>query len=426
MKKWTSLYYTFRCIYSKFIIFIVSNHPLTAILIPLLFIEGKNTLYTFLYLSTVTMYIEYNMTSISYFLAQYQCYQNFKKHILDHMFGKLEPIHSDLITKFFQTAIKIERNPFHKDFKPTLYFYRASEFQDYTTFPIYPRTIVTILKSTFDEESSKDRAALAHECGHAFHSKIRNKKLAITAAFVLLLILMIFYAICYNNWWGLLIIPFFAYPIFIDVFRYKADIETEADHAGLKIIELLYGPHEMRNAAKHLVTVRIEEARTKVNPLSDITLKASILFYLRFLYSKDLSELKEDAHVEREIICSSDEDISTKRKKDSFEQWLIAILKELWYIAAKNKSPAIDSSLNFQYHKHILYIVCVSLGLIIPAILTYIIFSNPENLATLNGRFFWVVHLTLIAINMVLSIIIYFLTTGLWKKTELVFNQIGS
>ena len=426
MKEWIRRYYKFRYIYSRLVINIVSNHPLTAILVPLLFIGEKNVLYTFLSLSVATIYTESNLTSISYILVQYQCYQNFKKHIFNHMFGKLEPIYSDLINRFVETAIKVEGNPFHNYFKPILYFYRASEFQDYTTFPIYPRTTVTILKSTFDEDSSKDRTALAHECGHAFHSKIRNKKLAITAAFVLLLILMVLYALCYNNWWGFLIILFFAYPIFIDIFRYKADIETEADHTGLKIIELLYGVHEMRKAAKHLATVRIEEARVKGNRLSDSTLKPSILLYLHLLDAKDLYELKEDAYTELYFIRTSDEDISTKREKYKFEQWLIDILKGLWFTAAKNESPAIDSSLKFRYYKHILYIVCVSLGLFIPAILTYIVFSNPDNLATLNSHFFLVAYLTVITINIILSIIIYFLKTKLWKKIESVFNQIGN
>lgn len=426
MKEWTRRYYIFRYIYSRLVINIVSNHPLTAMFAPLLFIGGKQTLDLALVLFTATMYTEYNLTSIPYLISIYQCYANLKKDITNQRFGKLEQIESEIIQQLADAAIRIEGNPLHKQLKPIINIYRASKFQGYTTFPIYPRTTVIILKSSFNEDFPEDRAALAHECGHAFHSIIRNKKYKIAASSILLLIILTVYALCYNNWWGFLTMLFLAYPIFIDIFRYEADIETEADEAGLKIIESIYGVHEMRRAAKHLVRVRIEEARENNNNINNFTIKASIAHYLRFLEAKDLDEFIIDSYDANKDLYLTNEDIVTKRKKEKFEFWLRTYLKQLWHSATIKKSPVLDSSLKSKYIKNGLYIICVSMGILIPGLLTYIIFSNPNNLATFNSPLLRIIHVAIISTNFVLSIIIYFLTTTLWKKIEYLFNLIGN
>lgn len=262
---------------------------------PISFFTLLLCLYDFLFLYvTLVFYLAESCINdtVYYYMQRKQCHKFIALfNRIDK--NKLEHIDSEIVNKYKEAAIEIESNPILDDFPTNIHIYRLpSYYLKFFTFPIYYRESYIFVKSSFDESELIDRGLLAHELGHSFHNLYQNRKFLIPLNVFLLLLFLLFYSISIHDY-----LPLFftftvsLYILFIGLFRYDSDVETEADLRALKIVEKCEGKENMHSAAANLMRLRIQECRAQgPNPAfihSILGLSSFIYPTDRYLFLKD-------------------------------------------------------------------------------------------------------------------------------------------
>ena len=411
-------YYNIRDIYSWLVTKITSRHPLSFIVLTLFFIKGWSSREAMLTLLTATMIIEYTIRHISNSYTINQCYKDLNEKISSKRIGNVELIDSKLLQLFADTATKVQMNPFSYLSPPKFLFHKALDYHQFSTYPFNSKMAIIILKKTFDENEPIDRTALAHECGHAFHSQFRSNRFETPVALAILMLLLFYYAIRFNypSWFLItLLLICAAFPFFNQLYAYKARIENEADDTALKIIETLYGPEEMKSAAKRLTKLKIQRTRRalesgKISP-SHFTLIKHLACYL-------------DAKTSEELINSAEEAISSIIPSDDNASGNARIVYERWLIGILQKSQKRETALPYKFRASLPYIICISTVLFGMTFLTYKIFSEPQNYAILENHA-TSIAMWIIGFAAIINIPATISTFKLWKKIGILANQIG-
>ena len=359
-------------------------------------------------------------SDISYYFLHRNSVKYFKRKI-KHLKGGITPINSELINQYIQKAIEIETGNFFKDFPPQLLVYRQPRFHSgFYTYPVYPRTIFIFVKSAFKESEVIDRALLAHEMGHAFHAKYRNKKylILISVCFIqlLLLLLSVFY-----NYWGafLLTMPGNIYLLYVSYISYNANNETDADLTALKVVESLEGNKAMKTAAFYLMKLRIEVCRAQIrnNPQkSTRVFLASIWGLCPFISYDDRKDILMSQNKLMDDINQKDINSRERKVSASFEKALRKYLLEM---------PFFSSTLEKRYKKSWLYVLCVTVSLVVSGIALHLFFLNSNHLNLFFCRFYYSVYIIVILLLLFIDICTYHLKNKLWKQTEVFINQNG-
>ena len=240
-------------IYTKVMIYIMTYCPLSIMSLILCVIDSR-----FLSILIVCMLLESCVEQISYYLLQRNCIKGLVDKI-QGLSGEIVPIDLELVRKYCKKTIEIDASIFHKDFPPEIIVYRLPCPNLFFTYPIYARTIFIFVKSTFNENERIDRALFAHELGHAFHARFRNKRLLIPFSSCIISVLMLFFAFFFDYWWAFfLVLLGNMYLFYVSFINVEANTETDADLIALKIIESQEGNDAMKNAAYDLIKMRIE------------------------------------------------------------------------------------------------------------------------------------------------------------------------
>lgn len=401
-----------RNFFSWAVLFIAKGHALTLIALTLIFHVDKEFRIKISPIVAAALIIDYSSISITYLCSLYQSYKNLKKRVMNNSFGKLEKINSNLLQRFADIAVAVTADPFYIEKKPTLLFRKASDYYQYSTYPIFRRTALIILKKTFSEKEPIDRDALAHECGHAFHAKIRDDKYQIPLTLITLMLLLFSYAIFFSYWNVLMSIPLIVFLIYYHISRYEARIETEADDTALKIIETIDGPDEMRFTAKRLIKIRIQEARRSKNPHIKSTLD-SITHLSRYI----------DTTTEKEIIEASKEEIQMITNSNDNESMADRLKFEQKLIEALNYLPKRDSSLKYRFKTAWFFDLGLFFIIYGTTIYTTRLFSNQQNITLLINHIQIIIYIALLTI--IIFLVLQYLTNQLWKKINYLINQSG-
>ena len=404
------IYYVF----SELIFFVVSHAPATAIAF-LVFLKHHSSSGDWLFL-ILALYIDFFLNEISYLYSQYKCYKVFKRDKANNVFGTLERIDSPIIQQLIETAINLNSNPLRQLFKPEVHIYKSSKSFKYTTYPFSLRSICIVVKKSFNDQEFKDQVALSHELGHMFHAKKRNMRFLVLYSILLLQALLIYYAVAYHYWQGLLITLLNAFIIYTKVFRYKSDIESQADEMSLKIIETYHDKDKMKEAAEFLAKMRIQEARNNKKPMACHSLRASIVHYSYFLNPSQRARLRDFSIQRTRSIMNDNYDDSSKKNHLKFERWLSEKMRYL---------PSLESSKQ-DYMSSIPFTLCISISYFTTAWLTYKVVNNPHNYLSIqyifdNRNYLFVIFATLAF----MLLLMYLLKTMLWKKMYSIVNQSG-
>lgn len=418
MNSMIKTYYNIRDIYSWLVTKITARHPLSFIVLTLFLIKGWSSREVMLTLLTATIIVEYVIRHISNSYTINHCFTDLNEKVSSKKIGKVEPIDSKLLQLFADTAAKVQMNPFSYLFPPKFFFYKALDYHQFSTYPFNSKTAIIILKKTFDENEPIDRTALAHECGHAFHSQFRSNRFETPVALAILMLLLFYYAIWFNypSWFVItLLLICAAFPFFSQLYAYKARIENEADDTALKIIETLYGPEEMKSAAKRLIKLKIQRTRR--------ALESGKISSSHFILIKHLA-CYLDATTSEELINSAEEAISSIIPSDDNASGNSRLVYERWLIGTLQKSQKRETSLPYKFRASLFYIIYISTVLFGMTFLTYKIFSNPENYTLLENHATSIAMWT-IGFATIISIPATISTYKLWKKIEILANQIG-
>lgn len=406
--------YVVWLIYASIVTYIITYRPLMVLSLILCFVDAR-----FLYITIICMMLECCWSDISYYFLQRNSLKDFKSKI-KYLKGGITPLNSELINEYIKKAIEIETSIFLKDFPPQILVYRLPRYcPGIYTYPVYPRTIFIFVKSAFKEREVIDRALLAHEMGHAFHAKYRNKKylILISVCFIqlLLLLLSVFY-----NYWGafLLTLPGNIYLLYVSCINYEANIETEADLTALKVIELLEGNKAMKTAAFYLMKLRIAVCRAQIRNNSKKSTKvflASIWGLCPFISYEERKDILVSQNKLMDEI--NQKDINSREQKVSvmFEKRIRKYLLEM---------PYFSSALEKGYWGSCLFVLSVTVSLVVSSIALHLFFLNPNHLDFFFYRFHYsscIIVLLLIFID----ICIYLLKIKLWKQTDVFINQNG-
>lgn len=279
------------------------------------------------------------------------------------MSGEIVPIDLELVRKYCKKTIEIDASIFHKDFPPEIIVYRLPCPNLFFTYPIYARTIFIFVKSTFNENERIDRALFAHELGHAFHARFRNKRLLIPFSSCIISVLMLFFAFFFDYWWAFfLVLLGNMYLFYVSFINVEANTETDADLIALKIIESQEGNDAMKNAAYDLIKMRIEMCRINERNSHKYKRKvfmASIWGLCPFLRYKDRCEIAKW----KEII-----DPKKNASYKCFQKKLRLYMERMPYFA---------SALGMRYWPSYEYMLSVTISLFIPGLVLFTFFSDP-------------------------------------------------
>lgn len=348
----------------------------------------------------------------NYYILQRKSVNKFMVSFCEKRKG-IKELNSEIVHKYRKTAIKLESNPFLDYFPPEILIYKLPPISKGNyTFPIYYRSGYIFLKSSFEENEIIDRGLLAHELGHAFHSKYRNSYYLMPINILLLQLFMLLYAIFFQYWIPfLLILSSGFYLSFIGFFRYNSHIETEADLRALKIVELCEGIYNMHVFAKNLIKLRIQECRANG---SKPELIHSILGFSHFVSPKDRYQLLRESFDEsikynhNPYICEKE-----KKRRNKFEYKLRTIIEKNQYY---------ESVLTFKYHRHWLYVFCLLLAVYGTAI-AFLITYNTSLLYVLL-KFYDVLLISFI-VFIIIQLLYLYIKSRLWKKMDYFLARTG-
>lgn len=406
-------YYHIRDFYSWLVTYITSRHPLSFIVFILFFIKGWSSREVMLTLLTATMIIEYAIRHISNFYTIKNCYKDLETKISRKIISNTKLVDSKLLQLFADTAAKVQMNPIFYFFPPTFTFYKALDYHQYSTYPINSKSAIILLKQTFDENEPIDRDALAHECGHAFHSQFRSTRFEIPVALIIFSLLLFFYAIFFNYRQGLYLLLVFTIPFLTQIFTYKSRIESEAEDTALKIIETLYGPEEMRQTAKRLINLRMQEVRRSKQPSNKLVSYLSAIKHLAY-YLDETTASKIQEKTQNNISSLSSKD-------DEYSRGRLILENEFNYIL---QLPKRQTSLAYKLRPSWFYIIFLSISLFGTAFISFKIFSETQNFSLLENYSTTIAICTL-CIAIIIGIPATIKSFKLCKNIKIIINQIG-
>lgn len=348
----------------------------------------------------VGLFFDVAWNQIGYIIEKKRANRKFVDNIIDKIPDDIEFINNDLTEKYLNIIREAYKGKSIGLLKKIV-IVRSNKKRIFATNTSFNDVALILVKHNFSEDEFVDQVLLAHEIGHTPHCQLMVIKYNVALFSIISSVIMIVSSLCGGN--ILLCIAVVVINILVAVLnevQYEPMIENNADTLALEIIETIYGPEKMHEAAGILLKGRV---KAMVAVMQNLSKSGSRFFnrdYLKYRtcvqnLAKFATEDKKEQIIETEV----PEEISNA------SLCRLAMNNVLHDLRSEKK---MDTSFNItmQTNKNFLLILISVVGIVWNSVLAF---------GTMPYRPGWVTAALAVAV-IVLLIIGFFKYNKLWKE----------